>query len=371
MHIFKIALKNIGKNLKFYVPFLLILIIFAFALTTLLSLALGSSQIYKKSGSKELLAVFESNRACVMASLVPEAYKSRIAKLPHIEDITGEVRHIMVYAPKKSLTIAGVEPDKFRAFKDIRIPNAEYEAFKKDPHGVIIGKKVERLFKWKVGEAVTLQRMNFNIRGVFKLPLSVYNGMIIFHKEYMQKLIKKEGFFTAITIKIDSPKNKSEVSKTVEQLFTDHPSGISCKSETEFWGMTEKQMGDFGKNMRVLTILCALVLFGVIANGAAFCLKRRYDQVKIFKTIGFTRTKIFTIFFIEPLMAVFISGIGGCLLAFFLWIKQPTIGGEHAIIPPIAVTPAVILASLFSMLLIAVISTAGIAYKTSNGIKAK
>ena len=36
--------------------------------------------------------------------------------------------------------------------------------------------------------------------------------MIIFHKEYMQKLVKKEGYFTAITIKIDSPKNKGEVS---------------------------------------------------------------------------------------------------------------------------------------------------------------
>jgi len=369
VHIFKIALKNIRKNLKFYGPFLLILLVFAFVFTTLLSLSLGSSQIYKKSGSKELLAVFESNRACVMASLVPEVYKSRIAGLPHIEDITGEVRHIIVYAPKKSLTIAGVEPDKFRVFKDIRISDAEYEAFKKDPHGVIIGKKVEQLFKWKVGEAVTLQRMNFNIRGVFKLPLSVYNGMIIFHKEYMQKLVKKEGYFTAITIKIDSPKNKSEVSKTVEQLFTDHPAGISCKSETEFWGMTEKQMGDFGKNMRALTVLCALVLFGLIVNGAAFSLKGRHNQVRIFRTIGFTRTKIFTLFLIEPVLAVFISGIGGCLLAFLLWIKQPTIGGEHAIVPPIAVTPPVILVSLFTMLLIAVISTALTAYKTSDGIK--
>lgn len=369
MHIFKIASKNIRKNLKFYVPFLLILLFFSFVFTTLLSLALGSSQIYKKSGSKELLAVFESNRACVMASLVPEAYKSRIAGLPHIEDITGEVRHIIVYAPKKSLTIAGVEPDKFRAFKDIRISDSEYEAFKNDSHGVIIGEKTEQLFKWKVGEAVTLQRMNFNIRGVFKLPLSVYNGMIIFHKEYMQKLVKKEGYFTAITIKIDSPKNKSEVSKTVEQLFTDHPAGISCKSETEFWGMTEKQMGDFGKNMRALTVLCALVLFGLIVNGAAFSLKGRHNQVRIFRTIGFTRTKIFTLFLIEPVLAVFISGIGGCLLAFFLWIKQPTIGGEHAIVPPIAVTPPVILVSLFTMLLIAVISAALTAYKTSDGIK--
>jgi len=371
MVIFRLAFKNIKRNLKFYAPFLLILLVFSFVFTTLLALSLGSSQIYKKSGSKELLAVFESNRACVMASLVPEAYKSRIEGLPHIEDITGEVRHIIVYAPKKSLTIAGVEPHKFRDFKDIEISGAEYENFEKDPHGVIIGKKVERIFNWKIGESVMLQGMNFNIRGVFKLPLSVYNGMIIFHKEYMQKLIKKEGFFTAITIKIDSPKNKTEVSKTVEQLFADHPAGISCKSETEFWGMTEKQMGDFGKNMRTLTGLCSLFLFVLIASGAAFCLKNRQNEIRILRIAGFARAKIFALFFIEPVLAVLISGIGGSLLAFFIWIKQPTIGGEHAIVPPVAVTPPIVIASIFAILLFAVISIVLTAYKTSDGMKVK
>jgi ABC-type lipoprotein release transport system permease subunit len=264
-----------------------------------------------------------------------------------------------------------VEPHKFRNFKDIKISDAEYEDFKKDPRGVIIGKKVKRIFKWKTGESVALQGMNFNIRGVFRLPLSVYNGMIIFHKEYMQKLIKKEGYFTAITLKIDSPKNKGEVSKSVEQLFVDHPAGISCKSETEFWGMTEKQMGDFGKNMRVLTGLCSLILFVLIANGAAYSRKNRHNEIRILRTAGFARAKIFALFFIEPLLVVLISGIGGSLLAFFVWIKRPTIGGEHAILPPVAVTPPIVFASIFAILVFVVISNSFTAYINSDGMRAK
>lgn len=356
MVILKLAFKNIKRNLKFYAPFLLILLVFAFVFSTLLALSFGSSQIYQRSGSEDLLAVFESNRACVMASLVPEAYKSRLEGLSHIEDLTGEVRHIIVYAPKKSLTITGVEPHKFRNFKDIKISDAEYEDFKKDPHGVIIGKKVKRIFKWKTGESVALQGMNFNIRGVFKLPLSVYNGMIIFHKEYMQKLIKKEGYFTAITLKIDSPKNKAEVSKTVEQLLADHPAGISCKSETEFWGMTEKQMGAFGKNIRALTGLCSLLLFVLIANGAVYSRKNRHYEFRIFRIAGFTPAKVYAVLSIETLLAVLISGIGGSLIAFFIWIKRPFIGGEHAIVPPVAVTPPIVIASIFVISVLAVIS---------------
>ena len=357
MELFKLAFKNIKRNLKFYVPFLLIIIVLAFVFSTLLALALGASQIYQRSGSKDLLAVFESNRACVMASLVPEAYMSRIEGLSHIEDVTGEVRHIIVYAPKKSLTIAGVEPHKFRDFKDIKIPDEEYEDFKKDPHGVIIGKKVKRIFKWKPGKTVALQGMNFNVRGVFKLPVSVYNGMIIFHKEYMQKLIKKEGFYTAITLKIDSPKNKAAVSQAVEQLLANHPAGISCKSESEFWGLTEKQMGDFGKNMRTLTGLCSLLLFVLIVNGAAYSRKHRRNEIKILKVAGFTRSKILALFSIETVLTVFISGLGGSLIAFFIWIKQPFIGGEHAIVPPVAITPQVVIASIFVILVFAVTSS--------------
>ena len=50
---------------------------------------------------------------------------------------------------------------------------------------------------------------------------------------------------------------------------------------------------------------------------------------------------------IETLLAVLISGIGGSLIAFFIWIKRPFIGGEHAIVPPVAVTPPIVVASIF------------------------
>jgi ABC-type lipoprotein release transport system permease subunit len=371
MVIFKLALNNLKRNPKFYTPFLLLLTLFAFIFCTLLALSLGSSQIYKQSGSEELLAVFESNRACVMASLVPEAYKSRIEMLPHIEDITGEVRHMIVYAPKKSLTIAGVEPDKFRSFKDIDISDSDYEAFSQNPQGVIIGKKVQRLFNWKVGETVTLQRMKFKVCGVFKLPMSVYNGMIVFHKEYMQKLVKKEGFFTAITLKIDAPQNKSIVSESVEKLLADHPAGISCKEETEFWGMTEKQMGDFGKNMRTLTGLCALFLFALIANGTIFRHKNRDHDIRILKLAGFSKSNVFTLFLVEPVLAVLLSAISGSVLSFFIWIKQPTIGGEHAIVPPIAVSPLIVIMSILILFLFGLIPSSLSAFTASHRMEVK
>jgi putative ABC transport system permease protein len=364
--IFNFAVKNLMRSLKFYLPFFILLTFFAFIFCTLLALSSGSSQIYKKSGSKELLAVFESNRACVMASLVPEAYKDKIEKLPHIEDITGEVRHMIVYAPKKSLTIAGIEPEKFRSFKNIDISESEYTAFMQDPEGVIIGKKVQRLFNWKTGEDVSLQRMKFKVRGVFKLPMSVYNGMIIFHKEYMQKLVKKEGYFTAITIKIDSPQNKLEVSESVEKLLADHPAGISCKEETEFWGMTERQMGDFGKNMRVLTGLCALLLFVLILNAAAYRHKNRAHNTKILTMAGLSDSRLFTILLLEPLLVVLLAGVCGSLLSFFIWIRQPTIGGEQAIIPPIAVTPQIVILSAIIILIFGLVSNSITAFAASH-----
>jgi len=362
------AFSKIRRNLRFYLPFILLLIILTFAFSTLLALAIGSRQIYRKSGSEDLLAVFESNRACVMASLVPEPYKSRIEGLPHITDITGEVRHMIVYEPGKSLTIAGVEPEKFIKFKNIKIRQAEYADFERDPHGVIIGKKVQQIFNWEIGQTVTFQGLTFNVRGVFKMPLSVYNGMIVFHKEYMQKLVKKEGYFTAITIKIDSPANKNIVSTAVEQLCADHPAGISCKSETEFWGMTEKQMGDFGKNMRALTYLFAILLFVFIANATIFSLKDRGKEIEVLRMNGFNRGKIFTWLFYEPMAAVLIFSACGSFIAYFLWIKQPNVGGAQAIIPPIAVTWTVVFYSFIAITVFSAVIAAVVAY---NQIQAK
>ena len=371
----RLALKNILGNPKFYLAYILVLLLLAFLFTTLLSLAINASLIYSKAGSEDLLAVFEDNRACPLASLVPESYAARIKGIPHIEDITGEVRHMIVYAPRQGLTLAGVEPQKFRDFKSIKIPNDQYQAFAEDPLGAIVGKKTQKIFNWKVGEPVAFQAMQFNLRGVFELPLSIYDGMIVFHKDYMQDLVKKEGYFTAFTLKIDSPENKSKVCEAVEQVFTDHPSGIICRPETEFWGRTERQIGDFGRNIRNLAGVFALLVFTVMANGTALGLRNRRLQIETLEAGGVSRAGRFATLFIEPVTAALISGIGGGLLAFFVWRGQPTFGGIQAILPPVAVTPLNVFITVLVILVFAFVSAAVIAYRMSghrgrNGIAA-
>jgi putative ABC transport system permease protein len=351
-----IPIRSIAGNRRFYPMYIVIVLVAAFIFTTVLSLAVYSSLIYKKSGSGDLLAVFEGNRACPLASLVPESYRTRIEGVPHIVDITGEVRHMIVYAPKRSLTVAGVEPDRFRDFKDIKIKESEYRDFAGDRHGVIIGKKVQRTFGWKVGQSVTFQGLSFNVRGVFKLPLSVYNGMIIFHKDYMQELVKKEGYSTAFTLKVDSPENMSEVCNAVEGLFEDHPAGIVCKSETEFWGRTEKQLGDFGRNMRGLAGVCGLLILGLTANGAVFALKSRRSQVRVLRTVGFSRRRILGLLWAEVVIAALVAAAGGSLLALLVWIRKPTVGGAQAILPPITVTPQVVAMSIGIVVVLAALS---------------
>lgn len=362
----RLAFRNIIGNPRLYLPYVLILLVFAFILTTVVSLALYASLIYKKSGSDDLLAVFEGNRACPLASLVPETYRAKIESVPHIKDITGEVRHMIVYAPKSSLTVAGVEPDKFREFKDIMIEDVQYNDFVNDEHGVLIGKKVQKAFNWKVGQSVTFQGLTFNVRGVFRLPLSVYNGMIVFHKEYMQELVKKEGYSTAFTLKVDSPQNRAVVCKAVEDLLADHPSGIVCRSEAEFWGRTEKQLGDFGRNMRALTGVCTVLVIGLTANGVVLALKNRRSEIRVLKTAGFTRSRIFRTLMVEPVMAALASAGCGSLLAFLAWIKQPSIGGTQAVLPPITVSPQVVLMSVCVIVFMTAVPSAIAAWRFSR-----
>ena len=182
----------------------------------------------------------------------------------------------------------------------------------------------------------------------------------------MQELVKKEGYSTAFTLKIDSPENMGDVSTAVEGLFTDHPAGIVCRSETEFWGRTEKQLGDFGRNMRGLAGVCALLILGLTANGAMAALKSRRSEVRILKTAGFRRNRIFGLFWAEPVIAAVLSAAGGSLLAFLVWIKKPSIGGTQAILPPIAVSPQIVVISIGVIVAIAAASAAIAAIRFSR-----
>src|SRR5688500_6633545 len=104
--------------------------IFIFA--ALLSLEQGTRAMVADSSDATIVTVFEKYKACPPMSHLPVAYVDKIEELDHVVEVMPER-----FLPSNCKTttdliaIHGVDPEKYRTFREIEIPQEQYEGFDK------------------------------------------------------------------------------------------------------------------------------------------------------------------------------------------------------------------------------------------------
>ena len=328
-----------------------------FCLTTVFTITLGAGRgyhkIYKDVGGKGILAVFEGNIACPYISLVPEHYGAAILKIPHVVDVAGEVRQRYTYENDQNLTLTSIEPDKLLEFKEIQISERAFESFMNQRQGALVGKKIYDFFNWKVGQLVHSGGLIFEVVSVFDQPLSVYESMVILHKEYLQEVTSKKGYVTSFLVKTDlkQGEDREGLILGIEALFKDHPTKIVCRPEEELWLAIKASQGNLGDIILALGMALGILVGILHINNAFLMSKRKQEAFRSLKDKGFSRRSLTSRVCWETAGVCALSGIAAGLTAYLALIKHPYVGSDmfH---PPIYVDLQVVvvvtLVSLFS-----------------------
>ena len=339
-----------------------------FFLTTLFAVTLGGGRgyhkIYKDVGGKGILAVFEGNVACPYISLVPEDYGAAILKIPHVVNVAGEVRQRYAYENDQNLTLTSMDPDKLLQFKDIQISEREFESFKNERNGALVGKKIYDFFDWKVGQEVSTAGLVFEVSGVFEQPLSVYESMVILHKDYLQEITSKKGYVTSFLVKTDlkQGEDRDGLIRSIEALFKNHPSKIVCRPEEELWLAIKASQGNLGDIILAIGIALGILLGILHINNAFLRSKRERKALRALENQGLSRVSVISLAFWETTAISALTGILAAITAYLALIKHPYVGSDmfH---PPIyidlQVVIVVVLVSLFSGGLAALLTISG------------
>ena len=127
-----------------------------FIFSALLSLDHGVKRMVEKTGEDLVLTVFERFKACPPYSRLPVHYRDRIAALPHVKEVMA-VRFLLSNCQTTTDLVAvhGVEPERFRRFRKVEIPEDQYRAFQGERGAAIVGKAVAEKYGWRVGDQVT------------------------------------------------------------------------------------------------------------------------------------------------------------------------------------------------------------------------
>jgi ABC-type lipoprotein release transport system permease subunit len=302
----------------------------------LLSFFLGMSEstrlMFDRMSGHQIYSVYEGNLACPMSGLVPEKYVGVVSKIPGVKAVSPEVRQNTVILPDFVVTILGVIPETFRAFKNPDIKPEIWETFLQTPNGVLIGRDLARTIEKRYGRLENNYTIPFKIAGVFDYPLSLLNNMMIAHKDYFKAFLFKKENVTVINLLFDQTANPQAMSQIIEDRLSGHKTKLVCRPETTIWERALAGMAQFGKSVHWYALVVIAILFCFsLAQTLRFLEKEnRYDSIEVTQGPFHFHARLF-------ILNAITASAGGALLAALIFIARPSFTGFDIFNPPVMV----------------------------------
>ncbi len=200
---------------------------------------------------------------------LPEAYKRRILPVPGVAAVCHQTWFSGVYQdPDKFFGSMAVEPDDFlNVFPEIKLGDAEKQAWKTTPTGAIIGKAVSEKLQKKVGDRISLQsrlwgvpagkeQWEFDIVGIFDDTRENSNmpGLILRYDYLDEARQKTKGQVSWFIVRITDEDKAAEVAKAIDERFENTPFETKTEPEGAFAAARETPPVDLDKD-QLLEIL--------------------------------------------------------------------------------------------------------------------
>ncbi|MFH1836388.1 MAG: FtsX-like permease family protein [Methanobacteriota archaeon] len=173
---------------------------------------------------------------------------------------------------------------------------------------LIIGSNVAEKIGKRPGDTVTIQDKEFNIRAVIQETGSQDDSIVFMTLSVAQKLLGKEGKITMIEVAaICSGCPAEEIARQINEVI---PEGKATpiKQVVEARMRTMRQITNFGLAVGVIVLaIGSLMVFTTMMSSV----NERTREIGIFRAIGFRRSHILKLIFMEAIILSFIAGVLG------------------------------------------------------------
>lgn len=209
---------------------------------------------------------------------------------------------------------------------ELQMSDAEWQAFKSDKEGAIVGAKLVKLYGFKPGQHITLkspiynQDVEFIIRGVCT---GGDEKTLFFHHDYLNDLLPEtmwaKNQASTFEILANSPEDLPKISEAIDSMFINTDAPTKTESESEFAKSFQSMYGGVKQFMYGIIAAITFSLLLVMGNTMAMTVRERTREVGTLKALGYQRGTIARLFVSEALVVALIGGIigvGGTMLLY-------------------------------------------------------
>jgi putative ABC transport system permease protein len=315
------------KRRKLRFAFTLISILLAFLMFGMLdALRTSLSQAVNLAGADRLMSMSKVN---ITVSL-PRSYFEKVKSVPGVRAVAPFNWFGGIYKDsKQQLQVLATDPEQIVAvYPELKVKPDQFEAWKRDRQGVIVGPTLANNFGWKVGDRIPIRSdiwrkadgsdtWEFNIVGIYDASGSgVDKATIYFHYDYFNESLQygkdQVGW---MVVRVADPAQSDTLASRIDTMFANSPFETKTSTERVMIKQFLDQVGNIGLILVSVTTAVFFTMLLVTANTMAQSVRERTNEIGVLKTLGFSGPSILTLVLLESLFLTFAGGLLGLGLA--------------------------------------------------------
>jgi len=349
----KLILKNILRNKRRTLLTISSLVVSLFLIITLATILTEFTRGSEASNPLRLV----TRHAVSLGFTLPVSQQQRIATVPGVKSVIPFSWFGGIYKDEKNFFANfAVDASKFReVMPEIKMSEAEWQAFINDRQGAIVGQKLVTLYGFSPGQRVTLRSPIYD-RSVEFIVRGICTGgdekTLFFHHEYVNELVPAwaKDQVSTFSILANSAEDVPRIAQAVDSIFINTDAPTKTESERDFAISFETMMGGVKQFMYGIIAAITFSLLLVMGNTMAMTVRERTREVGMLKALGFQRATIAGLFVGEALLVTTVGaliGIGSAMLIFRSVDLSLYIPNFQSFVPTAATLLAAFVVSIF------------------------
>jgi putative ABC transport system permease protein len=302
-----------------------------------------------------------THHAASLSNTLPIAYWNRIRRLDGVEAVThvhwfnGTFKEGADFFPKFA-----VDPASYLAvYNEIRVADADRDAFFADRSGCIIGARLAARYGLRAGDRMILRGnrfgglWSFTVRGVFSSPVAQQEWQMLFHWTLLSETLRARSEYRgqqvgAYVTRLASAHDVAALSARIDALFAHAPDATRTEAENSFLvGRLYSTEALFALVSAISALIVATLVL-VLSNTLLLSARERYRDFGTLKAMGCGPLFIAALLLGESLLVAVAGGVVGVALTPpLLHAFGALVGG---LLPTVAIGAPVVLGQLAAAL---------------------
>lgn len=231
---------------------------------------------------------------------------------------------------KEFFATMAVDPATFlKVYDEIKVPDADYERFKANRTGAVVGDNLARKLGWKVGDKVTLNSgiyastpdkpWTFTIDGIYTTNSRVVDrNSLYFQWAYLNDSLppERQDQVGWVVSRVNDPKKATDIAVAIDKLFDTKDIQTRSEDERSFNASFLAGISVVLVAINAISIAILVIMLLVLGNTIAMGVRERTNEYGVLRAIGFQPKHLVIFILSESVLTGLVGGLAGIALSY-------------------------------------------------------